>query len=383
MVTLERPAYYTADRYAEYCGLSTDEKAAIKANNADKFYEIDTAKEYRYNAASNEWIEQPADTAAVDTGLPPITSETSGHFLSNDGNATHWQAIASEDFIITLTEATPADGTYTADKTWVEIKAAYDAKMNIAVSLDSARLPLMNAQFAGNGDAGFTFGYTQVTADAQLITTRAINYAHRANDSSDVWTDVDQTGEYLKTAGGILEGNLSMGNNNITDVQELKVDGEYPLYLGNVIHTTGTNGVRITATTNNEAAVVATDSQSTYKPINVGNPTADAHAVTLGYLTQGLKDDTATKNHVNLVRNSGSTISLQNGVYLLTACDTVHKGLACCYVCGDVTSVATLAELTEWTVTKGTPANSLYIDNKSDTQGLDVYIIALGASSAI
>lgn len=379
MVTLTKPAYYSVYRYAEYDGLSTDDKTTIDAYNGDKFYEIDTSKTYRYNETSKEWIEQPAQTTAIDTGLPPITNESAGHFLSNDGSVTHWQELASADFIIHLTDNN--DGTYTADKTYVEIKAAYDGKENIAVEVANARLPLMNAQFA-NGEAGFTFGYTQVTTDGQLVSTRAIHYSHEDNQG-DAWTDADQVGEYLRVGGGTLSGNLSVGNNNITDVQELKVDGQYPLYLGNVIHSTGTQGVRLTCTTNNEAAVVSTDSQSTYRPINVGNPTADEHAVTLGYLTEGLKDDTATKNHVSLVRNSGATFSLQNGVYLLTACDTVHRGLTCVYMCGDTTTIYDLSGMAGWNVTKGAVANSIYINNKSDVQGLDVYIVALGASPAI
>lgn len=69
MITLERPAYYDSNRYSEYNGLSTDDKATIKAYNADKFYEIDTGKTYRYNEASNEWIEQPDPTVAVDSGI--------------------------------------------------------------------------------------------------------------------------------------------------------------------------------------------------------------------------------------------------------------------------------------------------------------------------
>ena len=36
-----------------------------------------------------------------------------------------------------------------------------------------------------------------------------------------------------------------------------------------------------------------------------------------------------------------------------------------------------------WSVPKGAVANSIKIDNKSDAQPLDVYIIALGAGSAI
>lgn len=207
MITLERPAYYSNDRYAEYNGLSTDDKATIKAYNADKFYEIDTGKTYRYNEVSNEWIEQPDVTTAVDTGIPPITAETTGHFLSNDGNVTHWQAIGSENFVIQLTEHTAQD-TYTADKTWVEIKAAYDAKQNIVVRVDSSEFQLMNAQFANGDSAGFTFGYTQVMYDGEAVTTRAIHYYHA--DGSDEWKGADETTEYLKIAGGAMDGALTL-----------------------------------------------------------------------------------------------------------------------------------------------------------------------------
>lgn len=210
MITLERPAYYSNERYAEYNGLSTDDKATIKAYNADKFYEIDTGKTYRYNEASDEWIEQPDPTTAVDTGIPPITAETSGHFLSNDGNVTHWQEFASADFIIGLTEEN--QGQYTADKTYVEIKAAFDGKENIAVQYDSSRLPLINAQFADNGNkAGFTFGYTQVQTGGQRVVTRAIQYNH--NEDGDMWKDADDTADlsgYLSLEGGVMEGPLTL-----------------------------------------------------------------------------------------------------------------------------------------------------------------------------
>lgn len=210
MITLEHPAYYSNDRYAEYNGLSTDDKATIKAYNADKFYEIDTGKTYRYNEASNEWIEQPDPTTAVDTGIPPITAETTGHFLSNDGSVTHWQEFASADFIIGLTEEN--QGHYTADKTYVQIKAAFDGKENIAVQYDSSRLPLINAQFAKDGlEAGFTFGYTQIQSGGQRVVTRAIQYSH--NETGDTWSDADGEADlshYLPLAGGIMNGALTL-----------------------------------------------------------------------------------------------------------------------------------------------------------------------------
>lgn len=207
MITLERPAYFTSERYAEYCGLSDDDKTTIDANNADEFYEINTGKTYKYNETSDEWVEQPAQTTAVDTGLPPITAETNGHFLSNDGNVTYWQTIGSENFVIQLTEHT-AEDTYTADKTWVEIKAAYEAKQNIVVRVDSSELQLMNAQFANGDSAGFTFGYTQVMYDGEAVTTRAIHYFH--TDGGDEWKGADETTEYLKITGGTMDGALTL-----------------------------------------------------------------------------------------------------------------------------------------------------------------------------
>ena len=58
MITQTRPAYYDAPRYAEYCGLSTDDKSTISANNADRFYELDTSKQYIYDEGSSSWVEQ-------------------------------------------------------------------------------------------------------------------------------------------------------------------------------------------------------------------------------------------------------------------------------------------------------------------------------------
>lgn len=379
MVTLERPAYYNDERYAEYCGLSTDDKADIKEpQNGDYFDELDTSKVYRYNATSGEWVEQPQSGVSVDSNIPAMTSETAGHFLSNDGKATHWQEFASADFIITLTDN--KDGTYVADKAFIEIKTALESKENIAVAIgnEHTRLPLMNAEIAENGDAGFTFGYTQLTFDGQLVTTRAVNYFHSADPATDQWTDVDQTAEYLKTTGGVMDGNLSMAANNIIDVQEIQINPANPMYIGSVIHTEGTPGVKITATSNHELAVVAPDSQSDYKPINVGNPTAQSHAVTLSYLTQEQKNSTATKENVEIQKNSAITISLQDGVYLFTSCDEQHRGLAIVYVCGNSSTVANIGDLTGWAVSKNSYTNNaIYIDNTL-TIPMTVYVTSIG-----
>ena len=207
MITLTRPSYYDALRYAEYCGLSTDDKTIIDAQNGDEYYAMDTGVHYRYNEASGEWIEQPTDSAAIDTGLPPMTSETVGYFLSNDGTATKWQQIASKNFVIGLTEDVD-NGTYTADKTWVEIKTAYDESQNIVIRLDGSEMPLMNASMANNGNATLVFGYTEIKEQEGSVVTRAINYLHQ--DDVDIWRDSVASGEYVSKSGSTMTGPLRL-----------------------------------------------------------------------------------------------------------------------------------------------------------------------------
>ena len=209
MITLTRPAYYDKYRYAQYCGLEKDDKSIISASNGDEYYEIDTAKFFRYNKISHEWIEQPSDAAPIDTGLPPMTSETVGHFLSNDGLVTKWQPVASKNFIIGLTANN--DGSYTSDKTFVQIKTAYDEFQNIAIRYNSAQMPLMNVEFADNGNAVFLFGHVEIQTGGQRIVTRAIQYSH--DSTSDNWTDLDRETDmslYLLLSGGHMEGELTL-----------------------------------------------------------------------------------------------------------------------------------------------------------------------------
>lgn len=207
MITLTRPAYYSNFRNNQYCGLEKDDKSTISASNGDEYYEIDTAKYYIYNEASNEWIVQPDNTDAIDTGLPPITSETIGHFLSNDGSVTKWQSIASKNFVIGLTEDVD-NGTYTADKTWVEIKTAYDEAQNIVIRLDGSEMPLMNASMANNGNATLVFGYTEIKEQEGSVVTRAINYLHQ--DDVDIWRDSVASGEYVSKSGSTMTGPLRL-----------------------------------------------------------------------------------------------------------------------------------------------------------------------------
>ena len=117
-------------------------------------------------------------------------------------------------FIINLTESV-GNGTYTADKSYTDIKDAYDANKVIAVHLDSSELPLMNVQFAQNGSAGFTFGYTEVRTGGASVSTRSIHYLHDAG--GDKWEDSDVEGEYLSVNGGTMVGNLILSASPVNE----------------------------------------------------------------------------------------------------------------------------------------------------------------------
>lgn len=123
-------------------------------------------------------------------------------------------AVGGAKFVINLTEDANTQ-TYTADKTWDEIKAAYEAFKILAVHIGSSELPLMNGQIAESGDAGFTFGYTNIIAGGASVATRAIHYLHTEN--GDEWKDADAEGEYLSVNGGTMAGPLVLGYEAVDD----------------------------------------------------------------------------------------------------------------------------------------------------------------------
>ena len=63
MITVERAAWQTKYRDADFCGLSSDEKPLVYSNgklidNGSVFYEMDTCLYYRFDRANKKWIKQ-------------------------------------------------------------------------------------------------------------------------------------------------------------------------------------------------------------------------------------------------------------------------------------------------------------------------------------
>lgn len=86
----------------------------------------DNGNWYEYDAATGTFV----DTGTAASGTPPITPDTAGKYLTNDGSKAEWEKVESNLFLVHLIQGEPdSDGnpTYTVDKTFAEIKAAYDA----------------------------------------------------------------------------------------------------------------------------------------------------------------------------------------------------------------------------------------------------------------
>ena len=79
MISLDRASYQTEPRYAEYVGLSTDEKPVESVDNGDEFQEIDTGKVYKFDIDTTQWYEQPTGGGGVS-----ITLESIGIFTPPD-----------------------------------------------------------------------------------------------------------------------------------------------------------------------------------------------------------------------------------------------------------------------------------------------------------
>ena len=113
-ITLERPAFYENKRYAEYCGLSTDNKADINANNADEFYEIDTGDVYKY-AEGSGWIKQ-ASQGGGEVNQNAFSNVT----VKKQSEAVTAVAGQAEDATIAATAKTDTITMATGNK-WVDV----------------------------------------------------------------------------------------------------------------------------------------------------------------------------------------------------------------------------------------------------------------------
>ncbi len=170
-------------------------------------------------------------------------------------------------FKVTLTANQTAG--YDANKTIDEIQAAISANKTVIAVVGSDEYPL---KYHTETELRFT--------SIELNRSVLVLY------SDGVWTMQDTN--MLKTSGGYVNGNINMNSNAITNIQKLHVDGEAPVYIGSTIETGVTNASRITGIAGGGVAIVRANTQGTYDPLFVANPTNVNHAATKGYVDNKL-----------------------------------------------------------------------------------------------
>lgn len=87
----------------------------------------------------------------------------------------------------------------------------------------------------------------------------------------------------LTLTGGTMLGNIDMNEYALINAQKIHVNGTTPVFIGAVIETTD-KGVRLTCTTEGEAAFVKPNTQNTYVPVFGGAPTNANHLTTKTYV---------------------------------------------------------------------------------------------------
>lgn len=159
-----------------------------------------------------------------------------------------------ETYVITLTEI--GDGSYTSDRTYEEIKSAYDNNQILVVKVGDGLLPLLNAEINADG-AGFTFGYTQVSANSDHVVTRAIHYLYSDKTPAvDEWTDATETTEYLKVVS--TSGNFNRVYGIAKEGTALLLNTSTGADASTVAVRTGTGTLRVvTGTDKNDAVNVS------------------------------------------------------------------------------------------------------------------------------
>lgn len=251
MITQERPAFYSNDRYAEYTGLSTDDKSAIKAYNGDEFYEIDTAKTYKYDEDGAKWVEQPASGGGGTGDLKADGSVPMTGNLQMNGNAI------------------------------MGVKSISNTNSGLAIESETS---LNNHKITDLLDP---------TAEQDATTKKYV-------DAHDILGD-----------DGKVKADIDMNEHAIINAHKISTDGPAPLYIGSTIEATGTTAPRLTGATDGTAAFVKADTQAEYVPIAVGTPTTANHAATKEYVDTRHQAEYIVIKKTDAVAGNFATYQLQ------------------------------------------------------------------------
>ena len=247
MITTGRAAYQKEDRYAEYAGLSTDNKADIEVvRNGDVFKEIDTGNVYKYNEDANAWVLQPAQGGGGggESGVTSFNGRT-GVVVPQNGDYTAEQVGALPISGGAVTGDIDLSGNNLDNVSYVKAAGTYENAgiqfnsngtiMNFVTGYSTALELSANTVNVVNHTidnvAGIAMSNSGIITGLGMPTNNedAATKGYVDNAISGVQTNIDAVSTtvddildgtesipYLPDNGGTLTGTLNMGNNKIT-----------------------------------------------------------------------------------------------------------------------------------------------------------------------
>ena len=193
MLTLGRAAYQRAQRYAEYAGLSTDDKVnnnvIVKPRNGDIFKEIDTGNIFKYNEESEQWVQQPS------TGGGGSTTAGVSSFNGRTGSVTP----VATDYPPNLIGAVNKAG----DTMSGDLNMGSNKVTGVSSIVANGSTGNSGVQFASNGN--FTNIVCGVSTSASFSANAVDFYNHNLDRVNSINMTSEATIEDAKYVGGNVE----------------------------------------------------------------------------------------------------------------------------------------------------------------------------------
>lgn len=193
MLTLGRAAYQKEQRYAEYAGLSTDDKVnndiIVNPRNGDIFKEIDTGSVFKYNEESGQWVQQPS-TGGGGSQTTGVTS-----FNGRTGTVTPVATDYPPDLIGAVNKA---GDTMTGD-----LNMGGNKVTGVSSIVANGATGNSGVQFASNGN--FTNIVCGVSTSASFSANATDFYNHNLDRVNSINMTSEATIEDAKYVGGNVE----------------------------------------------------------------------------------------------------------------------------------------------------------------------------------
>lgn len=259
----------------------------------------------------------PTSPAYLDSHTKRLTTK---EYVDNKIATELAAAKAAYEEVFTIDLYKQENGYYSESKV-DDIKAAYEEGKVLKVhEIDETDevLPLMYITVEDDKISA-RFGYSYVAAGGESVITVSLDYS----SEDEGWHKEISEGDYFRLNKNpsdnslVAAGNLNMGSYGISNIGELHVNGEASIFVGSTVKSEAgtTNKPRLTGVVNEVAAAfVQSDTQNTYIPLYIGNPTKPKHAVNKEHLDAIISEFIAEEDN-------GKTLKLVSD----TASDTVLK----------------------------------------------------------